>query len=108
MIGRAYLWGLAANGQPGVENVLDILRDGIVPRRTSNSSCRAWSSSRRALRVRRRSFVVNAVTERVGNDFMSPFRRAALEVRLDLSARGIGMPQVPTPDGRSRTPWRRP
>jgi heme/flavin dehydrogenase (mycofactocin system) len=29
MIGRAYLWGLAANGQAGVENVLDILREGI-------------------------------------------------------------------------------
>jgi pre-mycofactocin synthase len=29
MIGRAYLWGLAANGQAGVENVLDILRTGI-------------------------------------------------------------------------------
>ena len=29
MIGRAYLWGLAANGQSGVENVLDILRGGI-------------------------------------------------------------------------------
>ena len=29
MIGRASLWGLAANGQHGVENVLDILRDGI-------------------------------------------------------------------------------
>ena len=29
MIGRAYLWGLAAAGQPGVENVLDILRNGI-------------------------------------------------------------------------------
>lgn len=29
MIGRAALWGLAANGQAGVENVLDILRDGI-------------------------------------------------------------------------------
>lgn len=29
MIGRAYLWGLAAAGQPGVENVLDILRGGI-------------------------------------------------------------------------------
>ncbi|MBA8826378.1 L-lactate dehydrogenase (cytochrome)/glycolate oxidase [Saccharopolyspora lacisalsi] len=28
MIGRAYLWGLAANGQAGVENVLDILRGG--------------------------------------------------------------------------------
>ena len=28
MIGRAYLWGLAANGQAGVENVLDILRSG--------------------------------------------------------------------------------
>ena len=29
MIGRAYLRGLAANGQTGVENVLDILRGGI-------------------------------------------------------------------------------
>lgn len=29
MIGRAYLWALAANGQAGVENVLDILRNGM-------------------------------------------------------------------------------
>jgi L-lactate dehydrogenase (cytochrome)/glycolate oxidase len=29
MIGRAYLWGLAANGQAGVENVLDLLRSGV-------------------------------------------------------------------------------
>ena len=29
MIGRAYLWGLPRPGQPGVENVLDILRGGI-------------------------------------------------------------------------------
>ena len=29
MIGRAHLWGLAANGQAGVENVLDVLRGGI-------------------------------------------------------------------------------
>ena len=29
MIGRAYLWGLAANGQAGVENVLDVVRGGI-------------------------------------------------------------------------------
>jgi len=29
MIGRAYLWGLAANGQAGVENVLDVLRSGM-------------------------------------------------------------------------------
>lgn len=29
MIGRAYLWGLAANGQAGVENVLDVLGGGI-------------------------------------------------------------------------------
>ncbi|KLO30558.1 flavin oxidoreductase [Mycolicibacter heraklionensis] len=29
MIGRAYLWGLGAAGQSGVENVLDILRGGI-------------------------------------------------------------------------------
>jgi isopentenyl diphosphate isomerase/L-lactate dehydrogenase-like FMN-dependent dehydrogenase len=29
MIGRAYLWGLGANGQAGVENVLDILSGGI-------------------------------------------------------------------------------
>jgi heme/flavin dehydrogenase (mycofactocin system) len=29
LIGRAYLWGLAVNGQAGVENVLDVLRSGI-------------------------------------------------------------------------------
>jgi pre-mycofactocin synthase len=29
MIGRAYLWALAAAGQAGVENVLDIMRNGI-------------------------------------------------------------------------------
>ena len=29
MIGRAYLWGLAAAGQPGVENVLEIMRGGV-------------------------------------------------------------------------------
>jgi L-lactate dehydrogenase (cytochrome) len=29
MIGRAYLWGLAANGQAGVENVFDLLRGGL-------------------------------------------------------------------------------
>ncbi|MDJ0392811.1 mycofactocin biosynthesis FMN-dependent deaminase MftD [Rhodococcus sp. G-MC3] len=29
LIGRAYLWGLSANGQAGVENVLDILRGGV-------------------------------------------------------------------------------
>lgn len=30
MIGRAYLWGLAANGQAGVTNVLEILRAGVT------------------------------------------------------------------------------
>ena len=29
MIGRAYLWGLAANGSAGVRNVFGVLRDGI-------------------------------------------------------------------------------
>lgn len=29
LIGRAYLWGLAAGGQAGVENVLDVLRNGV-------------------------------------------------------------------------------
>ena len=29
MIGRAYLWVFAANGQAGVENVLDIMRSGV-------------------------------------------------------------------------------
>src|SRR5712675_1231811 len=29
MIGRAYLWGMAASGQAGVENVLDVMRSGI-------------------------------------------------------------------------------
>jgi L-lactate dehydrogenase (cytochrome) len=30
LIGRAYLWGLAANGEAGVVNVLEILRAGIT------------------------------------------------------------------------------
>lgn len=29
MIGRPYLWALGAHGQAGVENVLDVLRNGI-------------------------------------------------------------------------------
>ncbi|MGH8964345.1 MAG: alpha-hydroxy-acid oxidizing protein, partial [Actinomycetes bacterium] len=29
LIGRAYLWGMAANGEAGVHNVLQILRSGI-------------------------------------------------------------------------------
>ena len=29
MIGRAYLWGMAANGERGVRNVLAIIRQGI-------------------------------------------------------------------------------
>jgi isopentenyl diphosphate isomerase/L-lactate dehydrogenase-like FMN-dependent dehydrogenase len=29
LIGRAYLWGMAANGEAGVVNVLEILRSGI-------------------------------------------------------------------------------
>jgi isopentenyl diphosphate isomerase/L-lactate dehydrogenase-like FMN-dependent dehydrogenase len=29
MIGRPYLWGLAADGQAGVENVLDVFKNGI-------------------------------------------------------------------------------
>jgi heme/flavin dehydrogenase (mycofactocin system) len=29
MLGRAYLWGLAAGGQAGVENILDVIRGGI-------------------------------------------------------------------------------
>jgi L-lactate dehydrogenase (cytochrome) len=30
LIGRAYLWGMAANGEAGVANVLEILRAGII------------------------------------------------------------------------------
>jgi L-lactate dehydrogenase (cytochrome) len=29
MIGRAYLWGMGANGERGVQNVLSILRAGV-------------------------------------------------------------------------------
>lgn len=47
MIGRAYLWGLAANGQAGVENVLDVLRNGIdsVLRALGRSSVRELTPS---------------------------------------------------------------
>jgi hypothetical protein len=37
MIGRAYLWGLAANGQAGVENVLTSCAAASTPR------CSAWA-----------------------------------------------------------------
>src|SRR6476469_2815994 len=30
LIGRAYLWGMAANGEAGVANVLEILRAGLT------------------------------------------------------------------------------
>jgi pre-mycofactocin synthase len=30
LIGRAYLWGMAANGERGVQNVLSIIRSGIT------------------------------------------------------------------------------
>ena len=29
MVGRAYLWGLAANGSAGVKNVFNVLRGGV-------------------------------------------------------------------------------
>jgi isopentenyl diphosphate isomerase/L-lactate dehydrogenase-like FMN-dependent dehydrogenase len=29
MVGRPYLWGMAANGEQGVHNVIEILRSGI-------------------------------------------------------------------------------
>ena len=44
MIGRAYLWGLAAAGQAGVENVLDVLRAGISRRCSALASPRPRSS----------------------------------------------------------------
>ena len=40
MIGRPYLWGLAAEGQAGVENVLDVLKTGI------DSACSGWAAPR--------------------------------------------------------------
>ena len=45
MIGRAYLWGLAANGQPGVENVLDVLRGGIDTAMLGLGELRSMSST---------------------------------------------------------------
>ena len=50
MIGRAYLWGLAANGQAGVENVLDVLRGGLdatvsgrgAPASPSSAATTSW------------------------------------------------------------------
>ena len=44
MIGRAALWGLAAAGQPGVENVLDVLRNGIDSTLLGIGSRRSTSS----------------------------------------------------------------
>ena len=58
LIGCAYLWGLAANGQAGVENVLDILRAG------ADSALLALGRS--------------SVTELTGEDLVIPagFRRS--------------------------------
>ena len=54
MIGRAYLWGLGANGEAGVGNVLDLLRDGLGSAmiglgnadRRPTSAATTWSSRR--------------------------------------------------------------
>lgn len=46
MIGRAYLWGLATNGQAGVENVLDILRGGIDSALLALGRCSVYDLSR--------------------------------------------------------------
>ncbi len=37
-VGRPYLWGLGAFGQPGVERVLELLRDRIAGRHAANGS----------------------------------------------------------------------
>jgi L-lactate dehydrogenase (cytochrome) len=58
MIGRAYLWGMAANGEAGVTNVLSILRSGIDEAllglgrsQSTNWSGTTWSSPPRLPRV---------------------------------------------------------
>ena len=45
MIGRAYLWGLAANGEAGVANVLEILRAGSTRRWSASAAPRSTTSS---------------------------------------------------------------
>ena len=78
MIGRAYLWGLAANGQAGVENVLDIFSGGIdsALRGLGRASVSELGPGRRAgarrLHARRRH---------------RPSERAPMRIVIDRSAR---------------------
>ena len=51
MIGRAYLWGLAANGQAGVENVLDVLQGGLRSSMLGTGSESLYCMSQSALHV---------------------------------------------------------
>jgi hypothetical protein len=44
MLGRAYLWRLAANGQAGVENVLDVLRNASIRPYWRSGGARSVSS----------------------------------------------------------------
>jgi pre-mycofactocin synthase len=81
MIGRAYLWSLAANGQAGVENVLDIMHGGIDS----------------ALLGLGHASVHDVTTE----DVIVPpgFERA-----LGVSSAGAGVPQGGTDVGGSQSP----
>ena len=58
LIGRAYLWGLAANGEAGVANVLDLLRDGL-------GSVLTGLGRRSITELRREDLVVPAGFERL-------------------------------------------
>lgn len=71
MIGRAYLWGLAANGQAGVENVLDVLRGGI------DSTMRALGRASVAELGRGDVVVPPGFSLSLGADEPRPPRRAA-------------------------------
>jgi pre-mycofactocin synthase len=71
MIGRAYLWGLAANGQAGVENVLDIMNGGI------DSALRGLSLSSIAELTPEHLLIPDGFDRALGAPAAVPARRAA-------------------------------
>ena len=74
MIGRAYLWGLAANGQAGVENVLDIMRNGIDSALLGLGRSAVGELSRKTSSFRRASSARSAASRQAGIELPPPGR----------------------------------
>src|SRR6266536_956765 len=78
MIGRAYLWGLAANGSAGVKNVFDVLRGGLRSSQTSSGGARTSAAS--GSRSRRTAIAAGTATGHQVREIALPSGRAAASV----------------------------